>query len=529
MAASETAVVEVAAGFTAALQAALGDAKVALAAAARATAAADVYRVGAVPAAVVFPENTEEVVAVVKLAAEFDAKIYVRGGGMSYTDAYLPETTKSVIVDLSRMTTIHVIQPTDLYATVDAGCTWAALDEAAAKHGLRATFWGPMSGKVSTVGGAMAQGAVTYGSCRNGPSVANVLGLEVVVANGTTVTTGSAGQPGHSPFFREYGPDLTGLFCADAGTLGIKTKITVPLEPRATHGTGLSFSFDSFEALLEAVRLVSREQLATEIFGADTALVKSVAGLPDLKNDLQQLKTMMQAADSPLAALRTAWTAAVNGRRFLDRSTHLMNFLTEGSSARDLKTAVQRLRDCVLPHGVEVANTVAEFTRAVPFPDPAVIGPQGRRLLPLHGVIPYSNAAGLDADYRSYLAGIRADCEASGVEVFIVYATSGRNGFLYECVIYWPDEWLDSHKAVLTEEQASMMTEPKANPTARALVEEIRQQTVEIFYRHGCAHFQIGRAYPFSRDRDAGALRVLRSLRHELDPDERINPGGLGL
>ena len=491
----------------------------------REAAATDVYRAGRTPAAVVYPTSTDEVVEVVRTAQACGAALHVRGGGMSYTDAFLPLADDALLVDMSRCNAIREINANDLYATVEAGCTWAALDAALEPHGLRATFWGPMSGRLSTVGGAMAQGAVTFGSARNGPSVANVLGLEVVLADGTLVTTGSAGQPGHSAFYREYGPDLTGLLCNDAGAFGIKTAVTIPLEPRPACGAGMSFSFDSFDALVEATRLISREQLATEVFGAETALVKAVAGTPDLRNDLKQLWTMMRAAGSVPAALATAWTAATNGRRFLDRSRYLANFLVEAASPRELALVSARLRRYALADGVEVANTVAEFTRAVPFPDPAVIGPEGRRLLPLHGVIPYSKAGALHSDYMQYLESIRAECDALGVEVYIVYATTGRNGFLYECVIYWPDEWLASHRDTLTDEQKAMFSEPAPNAAARDKVEEIRQRTVEIFYEHGCVHFQIGRAYPYARDRDAGGPAVARERTSGRGPGRSNQPG----
>ncbi|MEM1261294.1 MAG: FAD-binding oxidoreductase [Pseudomonadota bacterium] len=511
------------------LLAGLGNTTVVTEAAAVQTAATDVYRDGKTPYAVVLPRSTDELANAVRSAVEHKLSVYVRGGGMSYTDAFLPQSTESIIIDLSQMNAIREINAIDLYATVDAGCTWETLDTALTEHGLRASFWGPMSGRVSTVGGAMAQGAVTFGSARNGPSVANVLGLEVVLADGSLVTTGSGGQPGHSPFLREYGPDLTGLLCNDAGAFGIKAAITVPLEPRPSHGTGLSFSFDDFESLLEATRAVSRDSLATEVFGAETALVKSVAGAPNIRNDVRQLLTMMRAANGIGAALKTAWTAAVNGRRFLDRSKYLVNYLLEANSPQELQLVTKRLRQAVLPHGVEVANTVAEFTRAMPFPDPAVLGPGGRRLLPLHGVIPYSQATALNTAYCDYIDEIRPVCEQLGIDVYIVYATTGRNGFLYECVIYWSDEWLDSHQATLTDEQRAMMSEPTANPDAREMVEQIRLRSIEIFYEHGCTHYQIGRAYPYTRDRDPGALRLLRAIRNEIDPNNTINPGALGL
>lgn len=497
--------------------------------AARELASQDVYRSGELPAAVAFPQTTAEVAALVSVSSSHGMPIYVRGGGMSYTDACYPDQADALVIDMSRMDKVREINANDLYVTVESGCTWESLNETLQQHRVRPIFWGPMSGKLSTVGGAMAQGAVTFGSSRNGPSMAAALGLEVVLGSGEVLETGSGGQPQHSAFYREYGPDLTGLMCGDAGAFGIKTAVTLRLEPLPLEGQGLSYSFGCFTNAVEAVRRVSRHKLATETFGAETALVKRVAGPPDLKQDLQQLVTLYRSAPGFFAAMKRIVKVIFHGRRFMDESRFLVNFLTEGRNKADLSNVVRGIRQEIGDLGVEVANTVAEFTRAVPFPDPMVLGPENRRLLPLHGVVPYSKAVALHTDYQRYLADIKNQCEAHGVEVYIVYATCGPAGFLYECVIYWPDSWPELHQQVMPEAMLKAAPEPAPNEKGRELVEEIRLATTEIFYQHGCVHFQIGRAYPFARDRNAAALTLLKNVRQAVDPRGVVNPGALGV
>ena len=348
----------------------------------------DVYRGGVRPLAVVQPGSTDEVQAVMRACEAARTAVFVRGGGMSYTDAFLPDRKQSIILDTARLTAIREINGRDLFATAEAGCTWSALDEALAEHGLRSVFWGPMSGRVSTVGGAMAQGAVTFGSGRNGPSVSAALGLEVVLADGSVLVTGSGGQPGHTAFFREYGPDLTGLFCGDAGALGVKTAVTLRLEPRPGAGQGVTFSFSEFPALVEAVEAVSRFGLATEVFGAETELVRLSAGPAVLKQDLGKLLTIMRSASHPLEAIRKGIRAALGGRGFLNASNYLVNFLAEGADSRELNATLRRIRRAVGDQGTEVASTMAEFARAVPFPDPMVLGPGGLRLCPCTRLFP---------------------------------------------------------------------------------------------------------------------------------------------
>ena len=489
----------------------------------------DVYRGGVRPLAVVRPGSTAEVQAVMRACADAGTAVFVRGGGMSYTDAFLPERTRSIILDTARMTAVREINGRDLYVTVEAGCTWSALDEALAEHGLRSVFWGPMSGRISTVGGAMAQGAVTFGSGRNGPSVSAAVGLEAVLADGSVLVTGSGGQPGHSAFFREYGPDLTGLFCGDAGALGVKTAVTLRLEPRPGARQGVTFSFAEFPALVEAVAAVSRFGLATEVFGAETELVRLSTGPAVLKQDLGKLLTILRGASNPLEAMRKGMRAAIGGRGFLNASKYLVNFLTEGAGSRELNATLRRIRQAVGERGIEVPSAMAEFARAAPFPNPMILGPGGLRLLPLHAIVPYSRATSLHDEVESYLERMREECAQKRVMVYLVYSTSGRAGFLYENVIYWEDEWLAYHRHYLTEEMRSMFKESRPNPEGRALVERIRLELIEIMYRHGSTHLQIGRAYPYARDRNPAALQLLRSLKKQVDPTGLINPGALGI
>jgi D-lactate dehydrogenase (cytochrome) len=489
----------------------------------------DVYRAGQLASAVVSPGSRDETARVVAAAARRGVAVHARGGGMSYTDAFLPERSPALVLDLSRLTAIRRIEPHDLYVTVEAGCTWAALDEALAPHGLRSTFWGPMSGHTSTVGGAMSQGAVTFGSGRNGPSTAAALGYEVVLADGSVLLTGPDAQAHRKPFMRHYGPDLTGVFSCDGGAFGIKTAVTLQLEPRPAERAAVSLAFDDFGALVEGVRAVTRRGLATEVFGAETALVRQVAGDSSFTQDLATLWQVGRAAGGPFRALGTMASIAAGGRRFLTRSRYLVNFLTEAPDRAHLKAQLRAIRSATAGHGYEIPNTMAEVVKAVPFPTPMVLGPGGRRLLPLHAVVPYSAASALQADFERLLEAHREALSMHDIDVFVVYATSGLSGFLWECVIYWPDEWLEIHRRTMDPQILAHMQESAPRPEARAAVEALRLAIVDLMHRHGGAHFQIGRAYPYLRDRSAPSLELLRQLKRDLDPQRILNPGALGL
>jgi len=386
-----------------------------------------------------------------------------------------------------------------------------------------------MSGRLATVGGACSQGAVTFGSGRNGVSGQSVLGFEVVLADGRLLRTGSAGQPGHTAFFRHSGPDLTGLFAADNGALGIKATVTLALEPRPGSGDGLSFAFDDFQRLHAAVSAVARAGLATEVFGAESSLVRLVAGPPDLRADVRTMLAVMRAHENVLGGALRVLRLAAAGRRSLTRARYLVNILTEAAHPASLRVALRDIRRIVGDSGLEIANTVPAITRATPFPDPMVLGPGGRRLLPLHGIFPPSAVLGFHDALMALRDRWQARLDPAGILLPVVYATVGRNGFLYEPVIYWRDEWPALHREVMRPALLAGMQPAAPDPAGRALVEELRTAIIELMFAHGAVHLQIGRFYPYLRGRDATFVELLRDIKSRLDPANLMNPGALGL
>jgi D-lactate dehydrogenase (cytochrome) len=434
-----------------------------------------------------------------------------------------------VIVDLSALKRIRTLSTVDMTVTAESGCTWAELDAALAPHSLRAKFWGPMSGARATLGGGMSQGAATFGSARHGTSASAALGFEVVLGTGDILDTARIGASSREAFFRPYGPDLTGLFTGDAGALGIKTAVTLQLEPRPSVRDSVSFAFDSFEALATTVAAVSRRGLATEMFGLETALARLAAGDAALAQDLGMLWQVVKAQHGLGAALRQLLRMARGGRRFLSGSTYIGHFLCEAHDARRLALDLQELRSIATQHGREVANSMAAVVQAQPFPAPMVVGPAGRRLLPLHVILPHSAAAAFHAEFIALRVREIARCEEHRVCMFVVFAAVGPSALLYEPVIYWEDEWLPLHAATLPAELQAALKPAAANPEGRAYVERLRVEIVELMHRHAGAHLQIGRAYPYLQNRSPAFVSLLRQLKTELDPLHLINPGALGL
>ena len=500
----------------AALVAICGSDAVAIDDATRRSMASDIHAVGVPPLAVARPTTRADAAAAVGCATAHDLAVFVRGGGMSYTEAYLPTTAASILLDTTALDRIVTIDARALWVTVEAGCSWANLDAALAPHGVRAAFWGPFSGYDATVGGALSNGAATFGSGLAGSSGSNVLGFEIALADGRIVRTGMDAQPGHAPFFGQYGPQLTGLFANDCGALGVKLAVTLPLVPRARHVDGLSFVFAEFAQLTAALETVARAGLATEALAMDATIAQAFGGPPDLRADLRMLMRIGRGR----GGLQRMARAAFGGRQVLKQPGFHAHFIAEGRDARDLSLRLAAIRNAARD-GAEIANIVPSAIRAAPFSPLTATDPRGRRILPIHGIIPYAKAGALHYAVMAIVAKQRAASEAAGLTTATSVFAVGNNALLYEPVFYWNDA-LSEYQAAKT----TAKTRYPDNPQARALVETMRSEIVDAIYAAGAAHLQIGRRYPWARGRD---LTLLRAIKAHVDPSNLLNPGVLGL
>ncbi|MDP9890835.1 FAD-binding oxidoreductase [Pseudarthrobacter enclensis] len=181
------------------------------------------------PVAVVFPETVAEVQAVVKACADSGVAIVPRGAGTGVSGG-AHATRNCIVLSLERMDRILALNPDDETAVVEPGVVNAALNEAAAEHGLMYAP-DPASFRSSTIGGNVATNAGGLRCAKYGVTRDSVLALDVVLADGSLIHTG------HQTFKGVAGYDLTGLFVGSEGTLGIVVGITVRLKylPREVH------------------------------------------------------------------------------------------------------------------------------------------------------------------------------------------------------------------------------------------------------------------------------------------------------
>lgn len=484
-----------------------------------------------VAACVVQPQTVEELAATVATAVAAGHAVVPRGGGSSYTGGYVPPRDDCILLDTRGLERVVEINTSDMYVTVEAGCTWQALLAALEPHGVRTPFWGPLSGATATIGGSLSQNSILWGSARYGVSAETVLGLEVVLADGSMLRTGAAASATARPFFRYYGPDLTGLFLGDTGALGIKARATLRLIRRPAWVETASFGFATHEHMAGAMTAIAREGLVSECFAMDPVLTAQRLKRAGLAQDLKAVKGVIGSARGLASGLKEAAKVALAGRGFLDDAPYSMHVGTEGRTQASVVDALTEVRRIVAAHGgSEVENTVPKVLRGMPFvPMSSAIGPSGERWLPVHALLPLSDAAPAWSAVRALFDARRADLERLGVQIGVLTAIVGSNAFVLEPVFYWPAPRTLYYERVLDEATRAKFEDFPPSPAAEALVFELRSQLTQLFLERGAAHLQIGRTYRYHESLRPEARQLLEAIKRAVDPHGRVNPGSLGL
>ncbi len=198
------------------------------------------------PDVVVFPESTAEVAAVLELADATETPVVPFGAGTSLEGHVIP-LRGGISLDLTRLNAILALRPDDLTATVQPGVTRSQLEAAAGPHGL----WFPVDpGADATLGGMAATNASGTTTVRYGGMRAHVLALEVVLAGGRVIRTGSRAVK------TSAGYNLTGLFVGSEGTLGVITELTLRLHPIPDDIVVARAAFPSVEAACRAAAAI---------------------------------------------------------------------------------------------------------------------------------------------------------------------------------------------------------------------------------------------------------------------------------
>lgn len=486
--------------------------------------------VGPVVALIVAPGSVEELAATVATVRAAGFAIAPRGAGMSYTGGYVPAGDRTVSLDLSRLNRIVRVSRDDMTVTVQAGVTWKDMNEALAAQGLRTPFWGPMSGLSSTIGGGISQLNAMFGAGHYGTSSESVVALTVVASDGSLIRTGARGPDGDTPHYRHFGPDLTGIFCGDCGTLGIKAEITLRLITMPEFEDHASFSFPSGEALLLAMAEIARQGLAAETCAFDPGLTVVRMKRASLAADVKTLGAVIAKEKNFGKGILAAAKIAMGGRNFIAPTDYPLHVICEGRSkaAVDHDMAATR-RIATEFGGAEIENSIAKVIRAMPFPAlNSMVGPTGEAWVPVHGVCSLSTSPKIFAEIQALYERRKAEMDAHELHTGFLFTTMASNAIVIEPVIFWPHGWRPVHESAIEPAHLARLQQRPPNEEATALVGSLRKDLVAIFARYGTGHFQIGRTYPYRESRDELSKTLLDGIKAIMDPDGVINPGVLG-
>ena len=492
--------------------------------------ATDIYRSRQLPLAVLRPATVEQLQVAVRTTTAAGIAVYVRGGGASYTDAYLPTRSDSVLIDMGALDRIVAINEADGYVTVEAGISWASLKAALDERGLRTPFFGPFSGIAASVGGSISQHSISHGSGTHGISAQSVISLDVVAANGSLLCTGSAARGG-APFARWYGPDLTGLFTGDCGVFGIKARVTLALRRRLPAAQYASYAFEDFGQLARGLRAAALEGLDDEHFAMDAALAQGQIARQARISRFITAKDLVASSASPLAALRQLIRSGLGGAKSLATAAWSAHFILEGINPAEARIKARRLRELLRAAGGRpIANTVPALVRARPFaPLFNTLGPNGERWVPLHGYLPHSQVAQFHLAVRDILRARLADMQRLGVWCGGMFMTLGSSAFLYELALYWPGAPSAYHRLTLPAGYLAALPPAADHPETMDFVDSLKRELVALYTHHQAVHFQLGKTYPYASVLSPEPLALVRALKHALDPDGLLNPGALEL
>ncbi|MDI3487197.1 MAG: glycolate oxidase [Methanolobus sp.] len=227
------------------LQEIVGDEHVSTSAAELYCYSCDASQIRGMPDFVIRPVSTEQISNIVRLANENEIPVTARGAGTGLAGGAVP-VEGGIVLDMSAMNRILETDLDNLQVTIEPGIVQEKLNQALEPSGL---FFPPDPGSsaMCTLGGLIANNgsgmrSVKYGTTRN-----YVLGLEVVLADGTVINTGSKASKSVA------GYSLTDLFVGSEGTLGIITKAILRLRALPKERSVLLASFEDPELAGQAV------------------------------------------------------------------------------------------------------------------------------------------------------------------------------------------------------------------------------------------------------------------------------------
>lgn len=276
------------------------------------------------PSVLVRPRSTRDVQAAMRIATQLNVPVVPRGAGSGLAGG-ANAVDGCIVLCLEQMNRIQMIDASAMIAIVEPGVINGDLKAASSAAGL----WyspDPASYEFSTIGGNVATNAgglccVKYGVTRD-----SLLGLKVVLADGTELHTGSQARKSVA------GLDLTSLFTGSEGTLGIITEVTVRLRPPPSHSSTLVAFFASLTNAGRAIVSIVSSHVPAMLELMDQVTIRAVEQWKPMGLDTGAAALLLASSDSAsdeLASIEASCTDA--GATYIASTTsaeegeHFMN------------------------------------------------------------------------------------------------------------------------------------------------------------------------------------------------------------
>ena len=256
------------------------------------------------PLGVLLAETTDDVAAALAWADESKTPVVPRGGGTGLAGG-ATALDGGLVLSTERMTAIRELSADDRLVVAEAGVLNADISRATAEHGLMYAP-DPSSYEISTIGGNIATNAGGLRCVKYGVTTDSVLGLEVVLADGSLLKTGRRTVKGVA------GYDLTSLFIGSEGTLGVITAANLKLRPRPeADPVTVVGSFPSLQSAGEAVAAVIRAGLTPSLMELmDRATLRSINEWKNIGLDDSTVAMLIAQDDGPDSAAAAAAMSA---------------------------------------------------------------------------------------------------------------------------------------------------------------------------------------------------------------------------
>ncbi|PSP96012.1 lactate dehydrogenase [Halobacteriales archaeon QH_8_68_33] len=414
------------------------------------------------PDAVVWPESTDEVSAVLAAADERGVPVTPYAAGTGLEGGAVP-AERGISMDMTRMDEILAVRPADLQVDVQPGVLGSAVDEAVESHGL---FFPPLpsSGDISTIGGMIATDASGMQTVKYGEVADWVLELEAVLADGTVISAGSKARK------TSAGYNLKDLVVGSEGTLAVVTRATLELAGRPQQIRGGRAIFESLEAAGAAIADAVQS-------GVDVAKIELVGPFA------AQLANAYAGTDLPDSPMVFVEFHADHG---VEDEIEFCRTVFGAHDPIEFEMAADEEMDELWQLRKDMAFALDEYD------------PDLRPLHPGDVTVPIGS-------FPDIVRFARERAEAADLSM-ACYGHAGDGNIHYEILVD-PDD-------------------PEMVERGEAVYAEIVEQAIEMdgtaTGEHGVG---LGKREFLEREHGADAVRAMRSIKDALDPNGTLNPG----